>query len=652
DRSANPVHQNHPRSARESLQKSFDIAEQEGDDLCQVQSAAALIGTYMAEYTHFQPLDRWIAVLVNKIPSEILLRDAKIELSVQSALLIALAFRQPGSPRMAHCVERVFELIQSDIDINLRTCAATYLLRYGATTGPLDVSKRSLLELDPLLKRAGVTPYNAASGFAAASWIHCLCRNRSACIETSAHAQHIAEEHGLTSTAKIALINRMWLALFEFDVTESRDLLARVEQLVNYAHPFDVATIHGAKAWIALGENRLAEALDYGLKAVGFFDEAGSTMHRINFRLGLITIFVSCHQFDSARRRIAEVREIAGASITFWQRNALLASEASIALEEGNIGVTLEKLRIGLECARQCGDDFSFSNWSRPWLPRLYTEALRAGIEVVFVKRLIRRYEISPPHSDLELWPWRIKVYALGQFQLLADEQVLSFNRKTPRKPLALLKALVALGGREVTQTKLIDALWPEEDGDGAHQSFTVALHRLRRLLGQHDLIVMRDGKVSLDSDRIWVDAFAFDALCCQANEARLAAQTPIFFECSSRAINLYRGEFLDGEMDDAWALSTRERRRQQFIELITGLGEYFEQKWLYDDALALYRRGIDIDSLTEIFYVGLMRCHQKTGRTSEALSTYHRLQKEFASSHGTPPSAATEALYRSLLSN
>jgi DNA-binding SARP family transcriptional activator len=640
-----------PRNARESLEKSFELAAQEADELCQLQAAAAIIETYMAEYTHFQPLDRWIAVLENKITALFLFVNAEIELRVQSALLIALAFRQPGSPRLAPCVERVFELLQSDVDINLRASAATYLLRYGATTGPLEVSRQALLELEPLLGHPEVTAYNAASAFAAASWFHCLCRSRSQCMGTSARAERIAKEHGLSSPAKIALINRMWLALFEFDTVESRSLLERVEQLVSHTHPFDVATLHGARAWIALGENRLEEALDYDLKAVAFFDKAGSTMHRINFRLGLITILVACRQFDSARSRIAQVREIAGESITFWQRNALCASEASIALEECNLELARERLRVALGFARECGDDFSFSNWSRPWMPRLCQEALKSGIEMAYVRELIQRYDFPAPSSDVEFWPWRIKVYVFGRFQVLVDERTLSFNHKTPRKPLALLKALIAFGGREVTQAKLIDALWSEEDGDAAQQSLTTALHRLRKLLGSHDLIIQRDGKLSIDPDRVWVDAFAFEELCNRAGEGRKVEQAPDYPALASKAITLYRGGFLGGDADPAWALTTRERLRQRFIELIAGLGEHFEHRQQYEDASALYRSGIEIDSLAEIFYLGIMRCQHETGRTSDALSTYQRMQRELATSPGVRPSAITESFYRSLRS-
>jgi hypothetical protein len=50
----------------------------------------------------------------------------------------------------------------------------------------------------------------------------------------------------------------------------------------------------------------------------------------------------------------------------------------------------------------------------------------------------------------------------------------LAQHRKTQRKPLELLKALIAFGGRAVLEEQLTEALWPEAKGHAAHQAFTL----------------------------------------------------------------------------------------------------------------------------------------------------------------------------------
>ena len=83
-------------------------------------------------------------------------------------------------------------------------------------------------------------------------------------------------------------------------------------------------------------------------------------------------------------------------------------------------------------------------------LSKLCAKALEAGIEVEYVQELIRRLNIVPekPALHLENWPWPLKIFTLGRFELLKDGKPIQFARKAQEKPLALLKALIALGGK------------------------------------------------------------------------------------------------------------------------------------------------------------------------------------------------------------
>jgi len=87
-------------------------------------------------------------------------------------------------------------------------------------------------------------------------------------------------------------------------------------------------------------------------------------------------------------------------------------------------------------------------------LVRLCVKALEANIETKFVQRLIRTRHLVPdaPPIHLEHWPWPLKIYMLGRFALIRDEVQLGFSRKAQGKPLKMLKALIAMGGLEVSE--------------------------------------------------------------------------------------------------------------------------------------------------------------------------------------------------------
>lgn len=105
-----------------------------------------------------------------------------------------------------------------------------------------------------------------------------------------------------------------------------------------------------------------------------------------------------------------------------------------------------------------------------------------------------------------------MRVYTLGRFRVEVAGEPLRHAGREPRQPLALLKALVALGGEGVPAEHLCDWLWPESDGDLAAKALSVTLVRLRRLIGAESLRV-HNARISLVPEFCWADAIACDAL-------------------------------------------------------------------------------------------------------------------------------------------
>src|SRR5262249_45496626 len=146
---------------------------------------------------------------------------------------------------------------------------------------------------------------------------------------------------------------------------------------------------------------------------------------------------------------------------------------------------------------------------------------LEAGIEVDYARHLVRRRGLLPPDSAAsEAWPWPIKILTLGRFEVLRHDQPLRFSRKVQRKPLALLKALIAFGGREVREDVVMDTLWPDAEGDAARVALASALHRLRGLLGLEGAVLRQEGRLSLDARLCWVDVWAIEHLLAQRDAA------------------------------------------------------------------------------------------------------------------------------------
>src|SRR5882724_8296191 len=98
----------------------------------------------------------------------------------------------------------------------------------------------------------------------------------------------------------------------------------------------------------------------------------------------------------------------------------------------------------------------------------------------------------------------RFRVHVLGRFRLLTGGAPIIIPPRL-RKPQELLQALIAFGGAEVSAGVLIDALWPDSEGDAAYHALESTLYRLRQLLGTRDAVRMEGGKASVDTEQLWV---------------------------------------------------------------------------------------------------------------------------------------------------
>ncbi|MGC1955570.1 MAG: bacterial transcriptional activator domain-containing protein, partial [Gammaproteobacteria bacterium] len=282
-------------------------------------------------------------------------------------------------------------------------------------------------------------------------------------------------------------------------------------------------------------------------------------------------------------------------------------------------------------------------------LTDLCARALAGGIETEFVQGLIRGHGLRPRGGALtgEYWPWPVKIHCLGEFSLYTDGKPVQFSRKAPKKVLALLKLLLALGGQGVPQTAFMDALWPEEDADAAHRAFKTALFRLRQLLA-HEVITLQKGAVSLQAECCWVDAWAFEQFLDEAGRLTETEQPAQAAEWSSKAALVYGGDFLAGEKAP-WMSSVRARLQQRFVRAMHELGGDYHRQGRYQAAIECCQKGLQVDGCAEQLYQGLMQNYRLLGKKAEALAAYRRCKRLLSIAMNVQPSPATEDMRRSL---
>ena len=240
-----------------------------------------------------------------------------------------------------------------------------------------------------------------------------------------------------------------------------------------------------------------------------------------------------------------------------------------------------------------------------------------------------------------------IAIYTLGRFEIHLQGLPLKFSGKLQKKPLELLKSLIAHGAKRVSAAMLASELWPDADGASAMNSFNVALHRLRHLLGSERGVRKSDDEIFLDQELVWVDAWAFEKLLVAARKPLMQGNEEQALELIREAVALYRGPFLPCEPDKPWAFTYRAHLRGRFTHAAGTLCRYIECHGETREAIDCYRDGLEIDHLSEEFYQQLMLCYFQAGLHAEAAVVWECCRKNLAIHLAIAPSPKTMEIYR-----
>ncbi len=616
----------------ESANRSFSSIEDHHGEL---PCAAAIVDALYFAVDRFDEMPVWLGKLNDAIIANTSALSSDDELQVHATLFWAAETSDPCSPRIAPSVAKIEQLLPLCSDANLRISAANMLHYYAVHTLYAQATQVAAREAHPYLDSSDLSADRLALYWLAEGTAHFNFARFQSALDCYDRADAIIDAHGLSDRVYLAGVWRAPCQHIAGDVAGARRTLERIEKLNVTSPPVITQVLYNASAWVALEHGKYARALE-SIRAA----RASCEKHGMLISLGWwlpneAYLSIAAGDTGSAREPIATAQRY----VKVFEQGRFLATlalmEAWEALRLGQRSRSEDRLRNALLLPRNDGERIRL-RWFRLALSDLLLIAIERQIEVEIAQTMIREFALAPPESAPEAWPWPIKIYTLGRFEVLINDRPLEFGRKVPRRTLALLKAIIALGGAEVSEQRLIDALWPDLDGDAASESLAAALHRLRRLLGSNDAILQSGGTLSVNRQCCFVDAISFEG---NTGHSKIP----------STALQLYRGNFLHGDDAAPWAASMRERLRGKFIRLVDAMGKDHEGIGQHEEAIAIYSRGIDTDDLVEPFYRGLMRCHEKLGRRAEAASAFRRLRQALSVTLGLKPSVESQRLFEEL---
>ena len=630
-----------PVGSRSYFEHAFELFQRDNDPEGVFLSWAGIMDSIVYAYGDLKEAEHWIAemdTLLTRYPN---MPSPQIAGSVTFTMFTAMMFWKPNHPRMVLVDERVRQLIVSDIDPALHMMLTLHLAKDCLWRGDLAQASIILETQRSDLSKANSSPFAQVMWYLvdAVYAMHAGLHER--CLQSVNQGLQLSRETGIHMWDMVFLGHGATTAFSLNNLDSAWDFVKGMAAVFEKTRYTEVSIYHAMAAWHAALSNQPGVAAKHAEFAIKQAERSGKAYFLASFLLGMGLVHHWLGDTGTAEAYLQRAREIGKGIDNPLLEWVYLLFAAYLAFDQNREATGLVLLKDAMRLGRENGY-MHFFFWPRSVISKLCSIALDNGLEFEYVRQLIKQHNLLPDPTSptTDSWPYPVKIYTLGRFNVLKDELPIRFEGKAQRAPLNLLKALIAFGGRDVSEQRLASALWPESDGDAAQQSLATSLFRLRKLIG-NDTVKRQEGRLSLDPQLCWVDCWTFERLASEADKN--------IFETCKAIYEIYHKPFLDSEDDAPWAIPMRERLHAKFVHIFSSCAKELQQLKRHEEAIRYYQRALEIDDLVETFYRGLMISYAAIGQKAESIRLYERALKVFRAKLGVELSLETQRLLLSL---
>ncbi|GIG58230.1 SARP family transcriptional regulator [Longispora fulva] len=213
-----------------------------------------------------------------------------------------------------------------------------------------------------------------------------------------------------------------------------------------------------------------------------------------------------------------------------------------------------------------------------------------------------------------------------------------------------LLALLLLDAGRLVPTERLVDGLYGEHPPTGAANALQSQVSRLRRGLGDSDLVEFHPAGYRLAVDPQDVDAHRFERLARDGQRALAAGDHAGAADLLREALDLWRGPALADVTDAPFAEGQAARLAELRAAAVEDRAEADLALGGHREVVARLRELVAEYPLRERARGQLMRALSGSGRQAEALAEYEDTRRLLAEELGADPSAELTAVHVSVL--
>ncbi|VAW66162.1 hypothetical protein MNBD_GAMMA08-213 [hydrothermal vent metagenome] len=629
-------------AARDVFEKAYAQFKLEKNALGLYLSWCGIADSYVFVFDSFAGADRWVKELEwlqQTYPDPHSMEARGRLIFSASQLIFWIQPNHPLLPKWMGQMEKIYRFVPNKFLVIMSSVQlSVYYSQVGEISKVRNISKR-IEKLIPSVSHSPLLKSLLLLTSYANDW---MTADFELSYEFIDRSQETLKNEGIKIFSGLMLAHALYHAACKNNLPRFKMLLDMYGEIVVNESILDYGHYQFHCCYYEILCGNYERAIQYGKVVIELVDQANAPLPQWVSHCLLAFAYIESSQFELAQKQLKNAQNIIDEIKTPGSIWAYRMMCSYLAFKLNNQQDMLTHLQVCFRLGRE-KDIKASAVWPPIMVSTLCGLALEHNIEPDYARSMIQIYNYTPKDSLHvgEHWPWPLKIYTLGRFSVSLNDKPL----ETETRPFDILKALLAFGGRDVHEEKIMDALWPEAEGDQAQASFKTSLHRLRKVLGEQNVLILKNHQLSLNEQYAWVDAWVMNRLFESAQQSLKTKDAAKSNELAGQLIQHYRGHFFASE-HNSWVIHQRESLRLRFIRHTLALAQAIENE---DSQIAIqcYQRLLETDTLIEEAYQGLIRCYQAQGRQAEARASYEKCVALFDSINGSSPSSATTNLLK-----
>ncbi|MCB1937060.1 MAG: hypothetical protein KDF59_14095 [Nitrosomonas sp.] len=614
-----------PAGARVFLEQAFLSFDGSNDSIGVYLAWGGIADSFKIESGDFKPTDEWIAryeSLRERYPEFLSLEAQFCAYKILSLLL----FHRPTHPQMPVWAAGALTFLHTHLDHPQSFMLGMDLMPYYTLMGDTTSVEMIYSLFKQRQNERDASIAERIYWCCLEAHYHWFKGEQALALERVNYGLNLGQKHQIKIFEPLLYSQAIYACLVVGEIDQAETFLAKIAEQSSHLGYFAGSHYYFLSSKIKQQRDDLHTALKYAKLSIELAEKAEAPTGIVQARTQAAHLLACLGSSAESNKHLEMAEQFAESihslSITFLT----LVTRALIAFEHNDIQFGRKVLADALEIRQKIGG-MGFGYWGPKQLVRLFAEALKAGLEIDYVKQRIRQYRLQPRLEDqiVEQWPWPVRIYTFGRLSVVINEKLLQFNGKGQRKPMDLLIYLLSRGGRSVNQVELCDALWPDADGDTAYRSLITTLQRLRKLLIEPKAVELTNGYLSLNNTYVWVDAWTFERLLSNTNQNHKSNQIQST-QLIEEALRLYKRPFLE-KIDESWIVPLRDRLRIKYRHHCLELCHQLEMQHDTTKATAIYLQAIGADETSDFFAGQLIDHYRKIGREDEIENLLQQLK-------------------------